>query len=361
MSVNVTLKSAVGTRTLIWGLALSALMATSSAHARDQVRIVGSSTVYPFTTAVAEQFAKQNARFKAPIVESTGTGGGLKLFCGGIGEAHPDIANASRRIKKSEIALCAKNGVAEITEIKVGLDGLAMANSKKAPRINLTRKDVFLALAATLPNGKPNAARTWKDVNPSLPAQRIEVMGPPPTSGTRDAFGELVMEPGCVAADPSKKALKESDEKAYKAACTKLREDGVYVEAGENDNLIVQRLVANPGSIGIFGYSYLEENLDKIQDVSLEGVPATYDNIASAKYPAARPLYIYVKKKHATLQGALGAAIRGFLIEYSKESTWGPRGYLAKRGLVPAPTADRKAAAVAAVKLPSLNPAEIKE
>lgn len=330
------------------------------AQARDEIRIVGSSTVYPFTTAVAEQFAKKNPKFKAPIVESTGTGGGLQIFCSGLGDKFPDITNASRRIKKSEVDLCAKNGVGPIVEIQVGLDGIALAQAKAARAIALTRKDIFLALVDTLPNGKKNSAKVWKDVNPALPATRIEVMGPPPTSGTRDAFNELVMEAGCVAADAKMEALKKSDEKAYKARCTKLREDGTYIETGENDNLIVQKLVANPAALGIFGYSYLEENLDKIKDVNLDGVPATYANISSFKYPASRPLYIYVKARQASQPTQLGASIKAYLAEYAKESTWGPKGYLAKRGLVATPEAIRKQSAAAATRLIPLNPAAIK-
>lgn len=332
----------------------------ASAHARDEIRIVGSSTVYPFTTAVAEQFAKKNPKFKAPIVESTGTGGGLQIFCGGVGDKFPDITNASRRIKKSEVELCAKNGAGPIVEIQVGLDGIALAQSKTAKPISVSRKDVFLALAETLPNGKKNTAKTWKDVNPALPASKIEVIGPPPTSGTRDVFDELVVEAGCLQAEPKMADLKKSDEKAFKRRCGKLREDGPYIEAGENDNLIVQKLIANPIALGVFGYSYLEENLDKIKDVPLDGIAATYPNISSFKYPAARPLYIYVKARQATQKTQLGTSLRAYLAEYAKESTWGPKGYLAKRGLVATPEAIRKQSAAAATKLIPLNPAAIK-
>ena len=304
--------------------------------ARTQIRIVGSSTLYPFTTAVAEQFKRTNPQFAAPIVESTGTGGGIKLFCAGVGERFPDIANASRRIKASEIKACQANGVKGIVEVQIGLDGIAMAQGRKGPAFALSEVDIYKALAANPFGGGLNKARTWKDVNARLPAIKIEVLGPPPTSGTRDAFVELIMTKGCEA-NASIAALKKSNEDKYKAVCTKLREDGAYVEAGENDNLIVQKLVANPNTLGIFGYSYLEENSDKIKGLTIQGVTPTYDNIASFKYPASRPLYIYVKAQHMR-------AVRGmkeFLTEYSKDSTWGRAGYLSKRGLVASPDAVR--------------------
>ncbi|NQU60898.1 MAG: substrate-binding domain-containing protein, partial [Rhodospirillales bacterium] len=234
---------------------------TGIAEARDQIRIVGSSTVYPFSTTVAEQFGKTTS-FKTPIVESTGSGGGLKLFCAGVGDKHPDITNASRRIKKSEVARCAKNGITDIIEVKVGYDGIVMANSKKSPVFNLSLKDVFLALAKDVPDGdgklQPNPYKTWDQVNSSLPATKIEVLGPPPTSGTRDAFVELAMEGGCKTFKWIK-AMKKKNKKAYKALCPTIREDGAFIEAGENDNLIVKKLDANPKAFGIFGYSFLDK------------------------------------------------------------------------------------------------------
>lgn len=324
------------TKILMTASAVVALVAGATvAEARTQIRIVGSSTVYPFTTAVAEQFKRTYPQFPAPIVESTGTGGGLKLFCSGVGEQFPDMANASRRIKQSEISSCKANGVTGIVEIQVGLDGIAMAQGRSATGYSLTELDIYKALAAT-PFGKKNVAKTWRDVNAKLPATKIEVLGPPPTSGTRDAFGELIMEKGC-STNPAMVALKKSDENKYKTICTKVREDGPYVEAGENDNLIVQKLASNPNALGIFGYSYLEENTDKIKGVPIQGVPATYDNIASFKYPASRPLYVYVKAQH--MKAVRG--MREFLAEYTKESTWGKGGYLAKRGLVSSPDAVR--------------------
>jgi len=342
-------------KSLMTASAMIALVAgATAAEARTQIRIVGSSTVYPFTTAVAEQFKRQYPQFQAPIVESTGTGGGLKLFCSGVGEQFPDIANASRRIKASEVTGCKANGVTGIVEIQVGLDGIALAHARNAADYSLTEADIYKALAA-MPFGKKNTSRTWKDVNPKLPATKIEVLGPPPTSGTRDAFAELIMEKGCTTV-PAMSALKKVDEAKYKTICTKVREDGPYVEAGENDNLIVQKLAANPNALGIFGYSYLEENTDKIKGVQLQGVPATYDNIASFKYPASRPLYIYVKAQH--LKAVPG--IKQFLAEYTKESTWGKGGYLARRGLVASPDAVRSKNAQIASAATLLDPAAVK-
>ena len=319
---------------------------------RDTIRIVGSSTVYPFTTAVAEQFQRKNPQFKAPIVESTGTGGGMKLFCAGVGTGQPDIEDASRRIKKSEVETCQKNGVKEIVEIQIGIDGIALAENKSGAAMKLTPEDIYKALAKK-PFGKEQTAQTWKDVNPSLPATKIQVYGPPPTSGTRDAFGELIMEKGCTT-DPAMKALKEKDEDQYKAICTGLREDGAYVEAGENDNLIVQKLSANPDAIGIFGYSFLEENGDKIRGIALNGITPTYDTIADFSYPGARPLYIYVKAAHLKVIPGL----KEFLTEYSK--AWDKGGYLTRRGLIAAPDDVRAKSVEIAQKLTPMDLASVK-
>jgi phosphate transport system substrate-binding protein len=278
-----------------------ALSATAHAQAaRDSISIVGSSTVYPFTTTVAEQFGRAG-KFKTPKVESTGTGGGLKLFCQGVGPQYPDIANASRRIRPAELQTCAQNGVKEVVEIKVGYDGIVMAESKAGNSLVLSRRDVYLALAKTLPDpANPTALVanpfvTWKDVNKSLPAVKIEVLGPPPTSGTRDSFAELYMEAGCRTF-AWLDTLRSQDEARFKRACDTMREDGSYIEAGENDNLIVQKLAANKDAVGIFGYSFLEENLDKLKGAVIDGVSPTFETIASGKYPASRPLFIYVKK-----------------------------------------------------------------
>jgi len=335
-------------------LAAGLLFSATAADARTQIRAVGSSTVYPFATAVAERYARINPKAGTPIIESTGTGAGMKLFCAGVGAQFPDLENASRRIKASEVKLCASNGVTAITEVQVGLDGIALATAKATGLTGVTQADIYKALAKT-PFGKPNKATTWKDVNPKLPAIAIKVYGPPPTSGTRDALGELLMTPPCEA-NAGMAALKKSDEAKFKAICTGIREDGVYVEAGENDNLIVQKLEANPGSLGIFGYSYLEENQDKLKGLAINGVVPTYDSIASFKYPGARPLYVYVKNAHV----AAIPAIRGYLAEFTKEATWGKGGYLARRGLIAAPDAVRAAAARAAATLTPLDPKTIK-
>jgi phosphate transport system substrate-binding protein len=319
------------------------------------LRIVGSSTVYPFTTAVAESFKRKYPAAATPIVESTGTGGGIKLFCGGVGIQHPDIANASRRIKKSEVELCNANGVSQIIEVQVGLDGIALAQAKADADMDLTPAQVFLALAATKPDGSKNTAKTWNEIDPKLPNRKIEVLGPPPTSGTRDAFNELVMEAGCKTF-PALAKLKDSNEDEYKTRCTKLREDGAYVEAGENDNLIVQKLVANPVALGIFGYSYLEENLDKIEGVKMGGIAPVYETIADGSYPAGRALYIYVKGEHAKAKPALSA----FLGEYASDAAWGPDGYLKGRGLIAAPDDVRAKNAAAAASMTAMDVTALK-
>jgi len=312
-----------------------------AASARDYISIVGSSTVYPFATVVAEQFGK-TSNFKTPKIESTGSGGGLKLFCAGVGVEHPDITNASRAIKKSEYDKCQKNGVKEIVEVKIGYDGIVVANSKKSAPMKLTRKDLFLALAKDVPNPKggetlvPNPYKTWKDVNPSLPNVKIEVLGPPPTSGTRDAFVELAMEGGAKKFDFIK-AMKKADKKKYKAVCHTIREDGAYVEAGENDNLIVQKLDANPNALGIFGFSFLDQNTDIIQGSYVDGVQPTFDAIADGKYPVSRPLFFYVKKAHV---GVI-PGIQEYLNEFTSEKAWGPDGYLAEKGMIPMPDKER--------------------
>jgi phosphate transport system substrate-binding protein len=319
---------------------------------RDQIRAVGSSTVYPFTTAVAEQFGRKNPNFKSPIVESTGTGAGMKLFCGGVGSQYPDVANASRQIKKSELEACQKAGVKDIVEIQIGIDGIMMAESKAGPEMKLTPEQIYKALAKT-PYGKPQTAQTWKDVDPSLPAIKIVVYGPPPTSGTRDAFAELILDKGCNA-DEATKALKKTDEDKYKAICTAIREDGAYVEAGENDNLIVQKLGANPDAVGIFGYSFLEENADKIRGIPLSGIAPTYDTIADYSYPGARPLFIYVKAAHLKVIPGL----KEFVAEYA--GAWGKGGYLARRGLIAAPDDVQAKNAEIAKNMTLLDPATVK-
>ena len=309
--------------------------AIDAMSARDYISIVGSSTVYPFATVVAEQFGK-TTKFKTPTIESTGSGGGLKLFCAGVGVEHPDITNASRAIKSSECKTCFDNGVKEIIEVKVGYDGIVVANSKKAPAMKLSRKDIFLALAKDVPDPKggeklvPNPYKTWKDVNPSLPAKKISVLGPPPTSGTRDAFVELAMEGGAKKFAWIK-AMKKKDKKKYKAICHTVREDGAYVEAGENDNLIVQKLEKNPNALGVFGFSFLEENADKIQGSMIDGMEPEFESIASGDYPVSRPLYFYIKNAHV----GVVPGIKEFAAEFLSEDASGEEGYLVDKGLIP--------------------------
>lgn len=348
-------------------LALAAVSATlaygsaQAAAARDYVSIVGSSTVYPFATVVAEQFGKTTS-YKTPKIESTGSGGGLKLFCSGVGVEHPDITNASRRIKKSEQELCAKNGVTDIIEIKVGYDGIVLANAKTAPTYKLSRKDIFLALAKQVPgkDGKliDNPNKTWKDVNPALPNVKIEVLGPPPTSGTRDAFVELAMEGGAKAFDDLTALRKAKDDEVkalmgklgipesaynakgktvFKAVAHAIREDGAYIEAGENDNLIVQKLEANPNALGIFGFSFLDQNADKVHGSVIDGKSPTFEAIADGSYPVSRPLFFYVKKAHV---GKV-PGIEGYLAEFTSDRAWGDEGYLTDKGMIPMPAAER--------------------
>jgi phosphate transport system substrate-binding protein len=317
---------------------LVAVADAASAQSRDAIRVVGSSTVYPFTTAVAEQFGKSGAG-KTPVVESTGTGGGFKLFCAGVGAGHPDVSNASRRIKKSEYDDCAKNGVKGVIEIKIGFDGIVIASSKAAAPLKLTMAQVFLALADQVPgaDGKlvANPNKTWSDVDKSLPSVKIEVLGPPPTSGTRDAFHELFMEVGAEQI-PALKDLKKADKGAFDRAWKSLRRDGAYIEAGENDNVIVAKLEANKSAYGIFGYSFLEENAAKLRGASVEGVEPTFENIASSKYKGSRPLFVYVKKDHIGVIPGLDK----FIAEYVSEKAMGKEGYLSRKGLVPLPSAD---------------------
>lgn len=319
-----------------------ALIMSSPAAARDYISIVGSSTVYPFATVVAEQFGRTSG-FKTPKIESTGSGGGFKLFCGGVGVKFPDISNASRAIKGSEMKKCAANGVKEIVEVKIGYDGIVLANSKSGPPLKLSRRDIFLALAKQVPNpAKPgelidNPYTTWKDVNSSLPSTPIEVLGPPPTSGTRDAFVELAMEKGAKTF-AFIKAMKKTDKKTYKKICHTVREDGAYIEAGENDNLIVQKLQANPKAVGIFGFSFLEQNSDVIQGSFIEGKAPTFEAIASGDYPVSRPLFFYVKKAHVDVIPGM----KGYLEKFTSEKAWGNDGYLADKGMIPMPDAERK-------------------
>jgi phosphate transport system substrate-binding protein len=319
---------------------------------RDSLRAVGSSTVYPFAKAVAEALARSNPDIPSPIIESTGTGGGMNLFCKGVGYDHPDIANASRRMKLSEFEECQKNGVTGITEIQVGLDGLALAGAKQGIALPLTTEIVYRALAAR-PYGEEQTAKTWKDVDPSLPDEPILVYGPPTSSGPRDTFEELIMTAGCEK-NPEMKSLKDSNKDEFEKTCTDIRSDGAYVDQGENDNLIVQKLEANPKAVGIFGYSYLEENNDKLHGLTMNGVSPTYETISTASYPGARQLYIYVKLDHLdTIKG-----LRDFVAEWTKD--WGKDGPLAAIGLVVNPDDVMAKSTKAAAEFPALTAADLK-
>lgn len=303
--------------------------------ARDQISIVGSSTVYPFATVVAERFG-QTTEFKTPKIESTGSGGGMKLFCAGVGVEHPDITNTSRRIKKSEFDQCQENGVTNIIEVLIGYDGIALANSVDAPLLELTRRDIYLALAKMVPNSDgtetfvPNPYSKWSDVNEDLPDTAIEVLGPPPTSGTRDAFAELALEGGCKEF-PWVAALKKSDKDTYKEMCHSVREDGAYIESGENDNLIVQKLESNPDALGVFGYSFLDQNAEAVQGSMIDGHEPTFETISDGSYPVSRPLYFYVKQAHV---GVI-PGVAEYLEEFTSEASWGEEGYLADKGMIP--------------------------
>jgi phosphate transport system substrate-binding protein len=316
-------------------LAVASLATTQMAVARDYISVVGSSTVYPFSTVVAERLGK-TAGIPTPTVESTGTGGGMKLFCDGVGASTADITNASRRIKKSEFDMCQQNGVKGIVEVLIGYDGIVLANSVDSEVIDLSRKDIFLALAKKVPNPDgsetlvANPYKTWKDVNPALPAKKIEVLGPPPTSGTRDAFAELAMEGGCKAFGFIK-SYKDSDEDKFKSVCHTIREDGAYIEAGENDNLIIQKLQKNPDAFGVFGFSFLDQNNDKVQGSLIEGHEPTFESIADKSYTVSRPLYFYAKKAHV----GVVPGIKEYIYEFTSEKAWGDDGYLSEKGMIP--------------------------
>jgi len=343
---------------IICALPLVALVAACGSNgggaggSTNDIRIVGSSTVYPFTKAVAEDFMKSNAGLNV-TVESTGTGAGMKLFCAGVGSQHPDVEDASREIKKSEYDSCIKNGVKSIIEVPVGIDGLTIIEANGGPAMNLTQTDIYKALAAN-PFGKgQNTAQTWKDVNPSLPAVKIRVLGPPPTSGTRDSLADLYLTKGCDS-DPAMKALAKTNEDQHKQICTKIREDGAYVEAGENDNLLVQKVSSDTGTLGVLGYSYLEQNADKIRAVKIAGVAPTEATIADLSYPGARKLYIYIKGEHMAAKPKL----RDFVAQYAK--MWAKDGPLERRGLVPFGGADATAASQQSADLKPLDPAGLK-
>lgn len=311
----------------------------SVSNARENISIVGSSTVFPFATAVAEEFG-QTTSFNTPTIESTGSGGGLKLFCSGIGTEHPDITNASRKIKSSEIELCGKNGIKDITEVMFGYDGIVLASSKEGKQYQISLADIFMALALEIPENKDgtgklvkNPYQNWNEVNPNLPNSKIQVFGPPPTSGTRDAFVELVMQEACK----PMQAFDQFDKKQKKKICSRIREDGGYIEAGENDNLIVQKLTTNPEALGIMGFSFLDQSRDLIQASKINDVEATFENIASGQYPVSRSLYFYVKDAHiGTIKG-----LKEYVAEFASDDASGEGGYLEEIGLIPLNTENR--------------------
>ncbi len=343
-------------RRLIAGLVATVGSVTASSGqaqaVRDYISVVGSSTVYPFATVVAENFGRRNSNFKTPKIEATGSGGGIKAFCSGVGVQYPDVANSSRRITAGEVAECVKRGVGGIVEVKIGYDGIVLANAKGAPRYQLTLREIYLALAKNVPDPAgaaklvPNPYTKWSELNASLPRDDIEVLGPPPTSGTRDAFNELVMEGGCktftwIAALPRD---------AYLAACHTLRDDGRFIDATENDNLIVQKLEKSPRQLGIFGYSFLEQNADKVQGAHIDGVAPDFDSIADGRYAVSRPLYFYVKKAHAEVIPGM----REYLAEFTSDAASGEFGYLTDTGLIPLTEEERSA-----VQLRTKNLAEL--
>jgi phosphate transport system substrate-binding protein len=333
-------------------LAVLCAGAAGAQSARDYIYIVGSSTVYPFATVVAERFGR-SSDFKTPKVEATGSGGGIKLFCEGVGVDYPDIANSSRAIKQSEIAACAANGVDEVIEVKIGYDGIVLANALRAPAVSLSRRDIYMALAKQVPDGEgtlvANPNSNWNEIDPDLPARRIEVLGPPPTSGTRDAFVELAMEGGCRTI-PWIAALESSDNERFRSICHTIREDGAFVEAGENDNLIVQKLQGNPDAFGIFGFSFLDQNAEKVKGSPIDGIEPSFEAIADGDYPVSRPLFFYVKKAHVDVIPGLKAYLR----EFTSERAWGDEGYLSDRGLIPLPEEERERVATDVRELNSL-------
>ena len=325
---------------------------SSRVDERNHILVAGSSTVYPFTRAVAEQFQSQNSQVPAPVVQSTGTGPGFSLFCAGMGGNHPDVVNASRRMKASEMRQCRANGIANVTELQIGIDGIVFVQSPAAPPIRLTRREIYEAIAAT-PYGEINTKRRWNEINPALPDIPILVYGPPATSGTRDSLRELIMEPGCESSAHMRR-LKEDEPQRFTQLCTTIRADGVYVDSGEDDQRTVIQLVVNPGAIGIFGFGYLERESARLHGIAIDGVAPTAETIATHEYVGSRPLFIYVKADQADrVQG-----LRAFVALYA--GAIGPGGFLARRGLVPAPEEVRTETAQRAGTLAPLDAASLR-
>jgi phosphate transport system substrate-binding protein len=338
--------------------AILALGAGAQAQGRDQIRIVGSSTVFPFSTAVAESFGAKT-RFSTPVVESTGSGGGMRLFCAGVGLDQPDITNASRRMHASEYERCQANGVRDITEVRIGFDGIVLGAADHGnPPMEVTLTQLWLALAAEVPADDTcssfvaNPYSNWSDIDPSLPTQRIEVFGPPPTSGTRDAFVELVMQGGAEGI-ACMEALKDSDGDRFEGIASRIREDGKWIDAGENDNAIVQTLINTPDAFGVFGFSFLDQNSDRLHGAIINGMTPEFEDIADGTYPVARSLYFYVKNQHADLVPGL----REFIAEFTSDDAWGEFGYLTDRGLIPLPDDEREAMGEAARSLTAMTQA----
>lgn len=373
-------------RTFLAGIALTIPLFAFAAE-RDEIHIVGSSTVYPFTTLVAEQFQNDTGN-PMPVIESTGTGGGMILFCGGVGAEYPDATNASRRMRPGELELCQSNGINKVVEIQIGYDGIVLAGSTSSPQMDLSLREIYLALARFVPNKDgtsliENPYTLWSEINPRLPQRPIEVLGPPPSSGTRDAFVELIMHPGAdsialikdltnrssgmelrqfmeqIGIDPEiYDLLNQRRGKAPDGAdiaellAGSMRQDGPFIEAGENDFLMIRKLVAHPGAMGILGYSFLGQNADLIQAHSIESVSPGFDTIANSSYRASRPLFVYIKADHVD---DVVPGIREFLQEYVSEEAWGASGYLSGRGLIPLSPAERQSSASTAINLHSVQ------
>ncbi len=336
-------------------LSVAVITGANAGLGRDYLHMVGSTTVYPFSSMVVEQFVKTSG-FKTPMLQATGSGGGIMLFCLGVGVLDPDITYASRRIRKSEFDNCQKNGVAEVVEVKIGYDGIVIASSKKAQALHLTRRDIFLALAKEVPDPKggetlvANPYKTWKDVNDTLPAQPIKVLGPARGSGTGHVFARFAMEGGCRTFGWIR-ASKKEDALQYKTTCRTVRQDGAYVEASEADALTVQKLVSEPDTLGIFSFGVLDQNSDKIHGSVINGVKPDFETIADDSYPLSRLLYLYVKKAHVDVY----PGIREFLEEFTSDRAWGSGGYLTERGLVPMSAEERRKFAADAKNLAPMS------